>query len=96
METINVMVNLKKSYEKRDISSSERTFLICRSCFWCASYLNNMHSFGDICPSCKNDKVESMPISFDETYKFNYDSGRGLILELGAYNQNSPLTFLCY
>ena len=83
METINVMVNLKKSYEKRDISSSERTFLICRSCFWCASYLNNMHSFGDICPSCKNDKVESMPISFDETYKFDYDAGRGVILEFG-------------
>jgi hypothetical protein len=96
METINVMVNLKKPYQKRDISSSERNFLICRSCFWCASYLNNVHSFGDICPSCKNDKVESMPISFDETYKFNYDSGRGDILELGAYNQNSPLTFLCY
>jgi hypothetical protein len=37
-----------------------------------------------------------MPISFDETYKFDYDSGRGVILEIGAYNQNSPLTFLCY
>ena len=83
METINVMVNLKKPYEKRDISSSERNFLICSSCFWCASYLNNMHSFGDICPSCKNDKVESMPISFDETYKFDYDAGRGVILEFG-------------
>src|SRR6266705_4003197 len=27
--------------------------------------------------------VESMPISFDETFKFNYDAGRGVILEFG-------------
>ena len=84
METINVRVDLKKPYSgQRDITSSERNFLICSSCFWCASYLNNMHNFVDICPSCKNEKVESMPISFDETYKFDYDTGRGVILEFG-------------
>jgi hypothetical protein len=42
-----------------------------------------MHSFVDVCPSCKDEKVESMPIAFDETYKFDYDSGRGVILEFG-------------
>jgi len=74
----------KKPYsEQREIASNERNFLICSSCFWCASYLNNVHSFGDICPSCKNDKVESMPISLDETYKFNYDARRGSTLEFG-------------
>jgi hypothetical protein len=84
METINVRVDLKKPYsERRDIASNERNFLICSSCFWCASYLNNMHSFVDVCPSCKDEKVESMPIAFDETYKFDYDAGRGVILEFG-------------
>lgn len=36
-------------------------FLICNSCFWCASTLGEY----DIkaCPSCKNDKLESFPIS---------------------------------
>jgi len=34
-------------------------------------------------PSCNDAKVESMPISFDETYKFDYDAGRGVILEFG-------------
>jgi hypothetical protein len=84
METINISGDLKKPYsQQRDIASNERNFLICGSCFWCASYLNNMHSFVDICPSCKHGKVESMPISFDETYKFDYDAGRGVILEFG-------------
>jgi hypothetical protein len=85
MEMISVSLGLKKKpySEQREIAFRERNFLICSSCFWCASYLTNVHSFGDICPSCKNDKVESMPISFDETYKFNYDSGRGVILEFG-------------
>jgi hypothetical protein len=27
--------------------------------------------------------AESMPISFDETYKFNYDARRGITLEFG-------------
>ena len=42
-----------------------------------------MHNFVDLCPLCKNEKVESIPISFDETYKFDYDAGRGVILEFG-------------
>jgi hypothetical protein len=85
MEMISVLLGLKKKLysEQREIAFSERNFLICNSCFWCASSLNNMHNFVDICPSCKDDKVESMPISFDETYKFNYDSDRGVILEFG-------------
>ncbi len=84
METINVKLDLRKPYsELRDISYSGRNFLICGSCFWCASYLNNIQSFLDLCPSCKNEKVESIPISFDETYKFDYDAEHGVILEFG-------------
>jgi len=78
-----VMLNRKnKPYlEEQHINSNERNFLICSSCFWCASYLNNMHSSVEVCPSCKNDKVESMPLSVDETYKFDYGAGRGVELE---------------
>lgn len=85
MEMKSVSSGLKKKpySEQREIAFSEGNFLICSSCFWCASSLNNMHNFVDMCPSCKDDKVESMPISFDETYKFDYDPGRGVILEFG-------------
>ena len=82
METINIMPNMEKLYfDEQSITSNERNFLICSSCFWCASYLNNMHSSVEVCPSCKNDKVESMPLSVDETYKFDYGAGRGVELQ---------------
>ena len=37
-------------------------FLLCSSCFWCASYLN-FRGTVEVCPSCMNGKVESMPIN---------------------------------
>jgi hypothetical protein len=79
------MLNMKKRlyFEEQQLASNERNFLLCRSCFWCASYLNNMYRSVEVCPLCKDPKVESMPISFDETYKFDYDAGRGVILEFG-------------
>ena len=62
-------------------TSNERNFLICRSCFWCVSYFNKMGSGLEACPSCKAVKIESVPISFDETYRLDYDARRGLTLE---------------
>lgn len=83
MEIINVMLNVKKPSFDEDHIISERNFLICSSCFWCASYLNNKHRSVEVCLTCNGAKVESMPISFDETYKFDYDSARGVTLEFG-------------
>ena len=37
-------------------------FLLCGSCYWCASYLS-LRGTVEICPSCMNGKVESMPIN---------------------------------
>jgi hypothetical protein len=47
-------------------------FLICNSCFWCASTLGEY----DIkaCPSCKNDVLESFPIS---KRQYEIDNGGG-------------------
>jgi hypothetical protein len=61
--------------------SKERYFLICKSCFWCASVLNNIHRSVEVCLSCMNSELDSMPLSFDEPYKFNYDVRRGVTLE---------------
>jgi hypothetical protein len=39
-------------------------FLLCPSCFWCASYLN----FGELsivrCPVCHNSSIEQLPVSY--------------------------------
>jgi hypothetical protein len=55
-------------------------FLLCSSCFWCASYLN-FRGTVEVCPSCMNGKVESMPLSDKEIYTFRYDAIRGVTLE---------------
>ena len=83
MDSKHVIVNMNDNlgFEERQITFNERNFLICRSCFWCASYINKMGSILDACPSCKDVKVESVPISFDETYRIDYDTKRGFTLE---------------
>lgn len=78
------MQDLKKQYwELEDISSKKRKFLICNSCFWCASYLTNKFRSMENCPTCNDGILDSMPISSNETYKFDCDVERGVTLEFG-------------
>jgi len=71
-------------YHKQQHSNKERTaeckqihFLLCGSCFWCASYID-LRNTVEKCPSCMNGKVESMPLSDKEIYTFRYDAIRGV------------------
>ena len=57
-------------------------FLLCESCFWCASCINLSFNV-EKCPLCINGNVESMPLSDKEIYRFSYDSVRGVTLEFG-------------
>lgn len=61
----------------------QKYFLICEFCFWCASSYNinddTSKSHDTVttqyatCPVCGTDKaIESLPILFDESYKFDY------------------------
>jgi predicted Zn-ribbon and HTH transcriptional regulator len=59
---------------------SQIDFLLCPSCFWCASYFN----YSEIvtrCPTCDNDNVEALLISNDESYMFSHDGNHGITLE---------------
>jgi hypothetical protein len=40
-------------------------FIVCESCFWCASCLNQGITV-DKCPSCNNGKVELLPVFDNE------------------------------
>ena len=82
MDSKHVIVDRKDNlcFEEQHITFNERNFLICRSCFWCASYINKMGVL-EACPSCKDVKIESVPISLDETYRLDYDTNRGVTLE---------------
>jgi hypothetical protein len=78
-----VIINKKLYVEEQNIIL-RKNFLLCKSCFWCASLLNDRRRSAYVCPSCMNSELESMPISFDETYKFDYNASHGVTLEFGA------------
>jgi hypothetical protein len=62
-------------------------FLICNSCFWCATYLNMKNSLIPFqCPSCKKKAIECMPISVNDAYSFDYNPATGVILEFSVRN----------
>ena len=60
-------------------------FLLCESCFWSASYLSNI--FGSKtklitrCPLCNTQTIESMLISDNDVYRFEYNMKQGVVLE---------------
>jgi hypothetical protein len=68
-----------------DYFGSRRTlqFLLCESCFWCASYIISDLEKRNIttCPYCNGVRLESIPILDDEICKFNYRPKRGVTLE---------------
>ncbi len=72
----------KSSIEKKKrIITKQRHFLLCESCFWCASSIS-LVSMDWICPVCNNsNKIESIPIQNNEIYKFDYNQRYGVILE---------------
>src|SRR5829696_6995416 len=64
----------KLSNEKKRIVTKQRHFLLCESCFWCASSIYLL-SMDWICPVCNNNdnnnyssKIESIPIENNEIY----------------------------
>jgi hypothetical protein len=71
--------------------SDEINFVMCQSCFWCASCLSskilsaivetNDSSSLTKCPSCIKGNIESIPIAENENYRFDYDTRRGLTME---------------
>jgi hypothetical protein len=67
-------------------------FLICQSCFWCASYISPRIYNGMTeqtiakCPACTRGNVESLPIAQNEKDMFHYDTKRGVTMEFLRYN----------
>ncbi|HEY7570381.1 MAG TPA: hypothetical protein VH796_03330 [Nitrososphaeraceae archaeon] len=56
-------------------SAKTPEFLICESCFWCASHIPNSEKrYITICPRCNGIRLESIPIVVNEISKFLYES----------------------
>ena len=61
-------------------------FLICNTCFWCASIYSSIYSSTNNispirCPLCYESDLESMPISKDESFRISYNPRTGVVLE---------------
>ena len=75
------MLKRKVYPEPDEVSYPGRAFLLCNSCFWCASILYDDVQPFRMCPICMDNELEFMPISSEETYKFDYDKRHGITLE---------------
>ena len=56
------MISSVQTEENNINQNQEVFFIICGSCFWCASCLSIGKGLYEICPSCKG-KLESTPIA---------------------------------
>jgi hypothetical protein len=57
-----------------------RLFIMCDDCFWCASAIEIRSFDPDVCPLCEK-PLASLPISFDEAYRYIRTERRGIELE---------------
>jgi hypothetical protein len=73
-------------------------FVICNSCYWCASYFgvdNSESPSGSSshvldCHVCNSHNTELMPISNDESFRIEYSLTRGMELEFYKSNKVVP------
>jgi Zn finger protein HypA/HybF involved in hydrogenase expression len=73
-------------------------FVICNSCYWCASYfgIDDLESVSGSsshvldCPICNSHNTELMPISTDESFRIEYSLTRGMEIEFYKSNKVVP------
>ena len=65
----------------RSSSSSPPIFVLCDSCYWCATYFDKTRiPVDNICPRCNanNNELTSFPIVSNESFTFDYNGKRGI------------------
>ncbi len=98
----NIMENINIEYNKISPTTSKKDgreilrsvdhsyFVICNSCYWCASYfeiddLKSSQTLG--CHMCNSCNTELIPISSNESFKINYNVTRGMEMEFYRNNE---------
>ena len=68
---------------KREKYTDQIYFVICNSCYWCATYFGIDISLSSplVCHGCGLHNTELMPISTDESFRIEYSPKRGMELE---------------
>lgn len=60
---------------------NERIFILCETCYWCATYFHKSRLPQRTCPQCLATELSSFPILPDETFRFDYNEKQGVELE---------------
>jgi hypothetical protein len=66
-------------------------FVICNSCYWCASYfsIDDLESPSQVlrCHRCNSRNTELIPISSNESFRIEYNVTRGMEMEFYRNNE---------
>jgi hypothetical protein len=66
-------------------------FVICNSCYWCASYfsIDDLESSSQVlcCHLCNSHNTELIPISSNESFRIKYNVTRGMEIEFYRNNE---------
>lgn len=65
-------------HENENKIVDKKNFLMCKSCFWCASFLTAKRNMMQ-CPSCGNNEMELMFISNYQSYKLDDDYVKDMV-----------------
>jgi hypothetical protein len=84
----NTSNNLRQKEARLSINPIENNenkiyFVICNSCYWCASYLNidDLESRVIACHACNSYSTEIVPIETGESFRIGSDHMRGMEIE---------------
>jgi hypothetical protein len=89
-------VSSSYKFNKKESGPSLRSanhiyFVICNSCYWCASYfcIDDLNSLSQVlrCHLCNSYNTELIPISSNESFKINYNVTRGMEMEFYRSNE---------
>jgi hypothetical protein len=77
-----------KNNYRNDRAGNQIYFVICNSCYWCASYfgIDNIESLSTSshvldCQICNSHNTELIPISTDESFRVEYSATKGMKME---------------
>ncbi|WP_148700295.1 hypothetical protein [Candidatus Nitrososphaera evergladensis] len=87
------MVNLEQQLSMTEGQRPPRkggavSFLLCNSCYWCASSITELTGDDLHCPSC-GQVVESIPLGTGEVFSLGIDAKRGVVLEFKKALRNA-------
>ena len=79
---------------KENPKKRETIFILCDTCFWCATYFGKfMLPAENRCPICLDTELSSFPILCDQSFSFDHDQKHGVKLKFESIKKINLLLF---